>query len=138
MFSNLFSGRKNKKKEIISKFKIDFGHLGFSNNYADILDLTIERDFYFKDEDVSHIPHDVGYFIFDEYSFMLFFNVSEHGFVGSGFHKFSVPTLNVVYVKNNKKTGETFSIVDQRFWYRQIDQMINVLVDVDNINPGDF
>lgn len=138
MFSKFFPSKKTRKSDLISKFKIDFGHLGFSNDYVDIIDLTIQRDFYFKDSDFSHIRHDVGYFLFEKYSFMLFFNVSDHGFVGSGFNKFSVPTLNVVYFKENSSPDSSFAIVDQRFWYRQIDQMIDVLVEIDKINPGDF
>lgn len=69
---------------------------------------------------------------------MLFLNVSEHGWAGSGFNKFSVPTLNVVYFKENSNPDDSFSIVDQKFWYRQIDQMIDVLIEIDKINPGDF
>lgn len=138
MFANLFSGKKTEKIKIIDKYKIDFGHLGFSNDYVDILYLRIDRDVYFKDSNTPHVNHDVGFFVFDKYSFMLFFNVNEHGFVGNGFHKFSIPTLSVVYFKENNKEGVDFSIVDQRFWYRQIDQMIDVLVEVDKINPGEF
>lgn len=75
---------------------------------------------------------DVWHLTFDEWEFKLAIDGSEHAWEGG-----RVSRLNLRYFVGRQRTVDIeFDHLPERMWFRQIDQMLTLMTDIDEVYTG--
>lgn len=132
MFSKLFSKATatTHKGETLAEFQVNFGEM--VPEWERLKDLTIKRN-----ADVEGLLLDVWSLVFEQHSLIMFFDQSEHNMLPQGEERFSSLRLRATFVKAPGQ--QEFEPADDRFWFRQIDQIReNVLPRLNGLYPGNL
>lgn len=130
MFSRLFSKitSASHKTETLAGFQVNFGALVPA--WERLKDLKIQRD-----ADVGGDTLDVWTLTFERHRVIMFFDQSEHNLMSQGEEPFSVFRLRATFIKSPEMSD--FEQAEERFWFRQIDQIRDILPALDHLYPGD-
>lgn len=130
MFSKLFSKitSTSHKTETLAGFQVNFGALVPA--WERLKDLKIQRA-----ADVGGDTLDVWTLTFERHGVIMFFDQSEHNLMSQGEEPFSVFRLRATFIKSPEMSD--FERAEERFWFRQIDQVRDILPALDRLYPSD-
>lgn len=129
MFGKLFSKitSTSHKSATLAGFQVNFGEL--VPDWERLKDLKIQRN-----ADVSGDILDVWTLVFERHALIMFFDQSVHNLMSQGEDPFSVLRLRATFVKSPEMSD--FEQADERFWFRQIDQVRGLLPALNELYPG--
>ena len=131
MFGKLFSKitSKSHKAETLAGFQVNFGEM--VPDWERLKDLKIQRN-----ADVSGDRLDVWTLTFEKHAIIMFYDQSEHNLMSQGEEPFSVLRLRATFIKSPEMSD--FEQTDDRFWFRQIDQIRAILPTLNELYPGNL
>lgn len=124
MFGNFFSRKRaaSGKPQPASGFQVNFGEA--VDDWERLVSASRK-----KDVEIEGAIHDVWTLVFERHTFMLFMHSAADAWGGDAMN--SSLRLAAAYYKEEE--AEEFEPAIERFWFRQLDQMLELLPKLDSV-----